>query len=278
MIQMKEEIFSLVRENYKLRVKAVETQGEAKVKDLLAKIEDKDRSIRKRENDLRDEKRKEASGGWEKGEKQRVLEDFKYLKTLYEKDKKLMEGLLDESQRKLRSANAIVQSLESIHHQPPFPPTPEVTLLGGHSPYQKRASIVNPLMDRSAFESPPGGSAMFHPTKHRHSIATFSPLIHSYQDKLQGSLSVSSSHENLGSLALGSSGGLSDHHLHHLGTSNGLGSSNGAGAGAGNGCGSASASASASTSNHQSDMMDLVDMLTAENSKLRRMSGIISPY
>lgn len=69
MIQMKEEIFSLVRENYKLRVKAVETQGEAKVKDLLAKIEDKDRSIRKRENDLRDEKRKEASGGWEKGEK-----------------------------------------------------------------------------------------------------------------------------------------------------------------------------------------------------------------
>ena len=119
---------------------------------------------------------------------------------------------------------------------------------------------------------------MFHPPKHRHSIATFSPLIHSYQDKLQGSLSVSSSHENLGSLALGSSGGLSDHHLHHLGTSNGLGSSNGAGAGAGNGCGSASASASASTSNHQSDMMDLVDMLTAENSKLRRMSGIVSPY
>ncbi len=113
MIQMKEEIFSLVRENYKLRVKAVETQGEAKVKDLLAKMEDQDRSIKKRENDLRDEKRKEASGGWEKGEKQRILEDFQYLKTLYEKDKKLMEGLLDESQRKLRSANAIVHSLES---------------------------------------------------------------------------------------------------------------------------------------------------------------------
>ena len=44
-----------------------------------------------------------AGGGWSPGEKQKVLQDFNYLKTLYEKDRKKMED------RKRRMESQVVE-------------------------------------------------------------------------------------------------------------------------------------------------------------------------
>ncbi|QDZ18181.1 hypothetical protein HOP50_01g06840 [Chloropicon primus] len=218
MIAVKNEMFTLIEENCNLlclQVKATQRDKEKEVQDLQGRIAGHKKTLEEKEKEVQslresvseyrrilEEKEKVASKGrWEKSEKQRVLEDFNHLKDLYDKDRRRMEGLIEDAERRLRM-------MQLSYNSAVF------------SPSMGAASVPQPLHHK------------------RNSVTSFSPLINSFQDRVHSNLSLSSSHENLPQGPHPSN----SVDLHTNGTSNG-----------------------------GSDMIELVDMLTAENTKLRQI-------
>ena len=135
MLAVKNEMYELVQENYKLRVKATERNKDREIEELRRRVKAQSDRIKEKEEE-------ERSSGWEKGEKQRVLEDFNHLKGLYDKDRRRMEGLVEDAERRLRSVSAQAQAIAAVTpvHQPyssgfgarsPSPPGPNLSFYLG---------------------------------------------------------------------------------------------------------------------------------------------------
>ncbi len=221
MLDVKDEIYSLVQENFKLKMKSVRRE--------------KQREIERLQKDLTSSNRKKWKDeeSWDRGEKQRVLEEFHYLKSLYDKDRRRMEGLLADAERRLESlhvttsAHAFSDVPQAVYNNGGAYFTPasqaEASLVGiPSSSFQKRNSLVDISRSTSPYQK-------------RKSMSSVSPLIHTFQDRIQDKLS--GPHDSVVGLDASQ-----DYHLVH--------------------------SPNETSSSH--DMMELVDMLTEENSKLRQ--------
>lgn len=230
MLLVKNEMFTLVQENHRLRVKALQREKEKEVEVLERRLaEERDRHVRERK------KLEVEREGWSKEEKRKVLEDFNHLKSLYEKDRRRMEGLIEDLEGRLRSA-----SISHQFSQQQFPyngPVLSPTLASAGS------GRISDLRHARGGPADLASSGVPPLALKRHSVASFSPQIHAFQDRVQSNLSLSPSLESL--RQLNGSPGLEPQ-------------INGDG-------------------NGSSEMMDLVDMLTAENTKLRQIMRTSSP-
>ena len=230
MLLVKNEMFTLVQENHRLRVKALQREKEKDVEVLERRLaEERDRHARERK------KLEVEREGWSKEEKRKVLEDFNHLKSLYEKDRRRMEGLIEDLEGRLRSASISQQF--SQQHFPYNGPVLSPTLASAGS------GRISDLRHARGGPADLASSGVPPLALKRHSVASFSPQIHAFQDRVQSNLSLSPSLESL--RQLNGSPGLEPQ-------------INGDG-------------------NGSMEMMDLVDMLTAENTKLRQIMRTSSP-
>ena len=147
MIDVKEEMQRLVEENYKLKVKEIEENFKLKIKEISmsqrSEFErmqrDKEAEIQRLEREVSDSRKRQESNGWGPGEKERVLEDFNYLKKLYEKDREKMGNLLVDTMKMQVRSPPMQESPRS------FSPvsSPQIPLEAAvASNLQKRNSII----------------------------------------------------------------------------------------------------------------------------------------
>ena len=265
MLDVKEEMSKIVEENYKLRAREVEETCKLKVKQMeesyRAKVTELNRKKQKEIEEIRKEMeskmRKELDtasnsrgNNWSPGEKQKVLDDFNYLKGLYEKDRRKMEEMLNDANRQLRSRAG---------SQPAYSPNSTSSLINTDTligSLQKRASIIEGAGIGGARSTSVSPITM----SKRDSVATgVSPLIYSFQDKIHDNLVLGDM--GTGSMAFrydqqsSANNGMSRHMnngMNHSNGSSGLLTPNGG-------------------SSNSLDMVELVDILKAENTQLRMM-------
>ena len=230
MLLVKNEMFTLVQENHRLRVKALQREKEKEVEVLERRLaEERDRHVRERK------KLEVEREGWSKEEKRKVLEDFNHLKSLYEKDRRRMEGLIEDLEGRLRSAKHFppVAAAVPLQWSSTVAYSRECRFRAhfGPTPCQGEARPISHLLVSAS--GPQEAQAW----------QAFLPRSTHLQDRVQSNLSLSPSLESL--RQLNGSPGLEPQ-------------INGDG-------------------NGSLEMMDLVDMLTAENTKLRQIMRTSSP-
>ena len=256
MLDVKEEMSRLVEDNYKLRAREVQETCRLKVKEAEQSYQRKVKELEAKKQKEVDQIRKEMDKSsskvdWNPGEKQKVLDDFNYLKGLYEKDRRKMEEMLADANRQLRSRST------SQSYNPSSSPSIINDTLGS---LQKRGSFIDGAGRSTNASSPMTISK-------RNSITTgVSPLIYSFQDKIQDNLVGDPMNLNMNHASMAapyrpyeptSSENNTNHGLlrhPHLsnGGSSGLLTPNGG-------------------SSNSLDMVELVDILKAENTQLRMM-------